>query len=78
MCFENDVRRRHDQGSESTLDGRGMLPDGLVAPPPRPPPPPPPIERVHDKQVHGPPNNLAKTERNFRAGPNFIPSEFIR
>lgn len=57
------------QVSESALDGLGMLPDGLVA-----------LidDNEHDTHGHGPPNLFASTERNFSAGPNFIPNEFIR
>lgn len=31
-----------------------------------------------DTHGHGPPDFLAKTDLNLRAGPNFIPSELVR
>lgn len=53
---------------ESTLDGLGMLPEGLVAL----------TENVHETHGHGPPNFFVSTERSFNAGPNFMPNEFIK
>lgn len=33
---------------------------------------------IHVTQGHGPPNFLAKRERNFNAGPNFIPNVLVK